>query len=84
VRVFVAMAGWPVGYASDAEMRAHQSSIRQFQSIVAARQNASLRMQYRDFEDETHLSVPLIAIYRGLLFSFEGYVKPTGASQGAP
>ena len=84
VQVFICMAGWPVGYGSVAEERAHRTSIRHFQSILASRQNASLKVQYRDFEDETHMSVPLIAIYRGLIFAFDGYVKPTDASRSAP
>ncbi len=84
VRVFIAMANTPADHDDIAAMRAHTSAIKQFQSILAARQNASLSMQYRYFEDEDHMSVPLIAIYQGLRFEYKGYVKPTGASQGAP
>jgi predicted alpha/beta superfamily hydrolase len=78
VSVFIAMANNVVN------KEPHERSIRQFQSILKARENTSLRVQYRYFQDETHLSVPLIAIYRGLLFEYAGYKKPEEPSARKP
>jgi hypothetical protein len=66
VSVFIAMA------AHTENKEPHESAIQQFRSILESRQSPSLRVQYQYFEDETHLSVPLIAMYRGLLFAYEG------------
>jgi uncharacterized protein len=71
VRLFISLAGDQSGSA--AEIRAHADAIRQFQSILAQRQNASLRVRYRYFAHETHLSVTLLSMYWGLLFDFKGY-----------
>jgi predicted alpha/beta superfamily hydrolase len=77
VSVFVAMA-------SNVENKEpHETAIQRFRSILETRKSASLRVQYQYFEDETHLSVPLIAIYRGLLFAYDGYQRPASTSRHA-
>jgi uncharacterized protein len=74
VSVFIAMANNAVNKEQ------HEDAIQQFRALLEKRQSPSLRVQYRYFEDETHLSVPLIAMYRGLLFAYDGYQKPASTS----
>ncbi len=78
VSVYIAMAA----HAQDEEL--HVAAIQQFRSILELRADSSLRVRYQYFEDETHLSVPLIAIYRGLLFAYDGYQRPADPSTPAP
>jgi predicted alpha/beta superfamily hydrolase len=77
IHVFVAMANDGVN------KRPHEHAIHGFESILKTRANDSLRVQYRYFADETHLSVPLIAVYYGLRFAYGGYQKPEDPPAGA-
>jgi len=80
VRVFIAQANTPD--SKPGEHDAHKAGIAGFR---AALENAksSARRSYRYFEDETHFSVPLQAIYRGLQLVYDGYRTPTRASTSA-
>jgi predicted alpha/beta superfamily hydrolase len=73
VSVFIAMAN------NVENKKPHETAIQQFRSTLERRKSAPLRVQYQYFADETHLSVPLIAIYRGLLFAYDGYDKPASS-----
>ena len=42
----------------------------------------SVQWSYHYFDDESHLSVPLQAIYRGLLFVYQGYDPPARDAAG--
>lgn len=81
--VFIAGAYMPPYPAGADAKQTHDDALNQVQSLEA-RRSESLRVQYRYFEDETHLSVPLIAVYRGLLFAYDGYVKPAGSAATNP
>lgn len=67
-RLFLAEANTPSYAPSDQER--HKAAIAEFR--VALEQSASrARSAYQYFENESHLSVPLVGIYRGLLSVYE-------------
>lgn len=76
VSIFIATASSRVDRSEAAVKERHDDAIRQFESILERRKGGPLRVQSRYFDDETHLSVPLVAIYAGLLFAYEGYERP--------
>jgi predicted alpha/beta superfamily hydrolase len=53
------------------EIDAHHDGISVFRNALQ-KSDSSIRGGYQFFEDENHLSVPLQAIYCGLLFVFDG------------
>jgi len=79
VRLYIAQANTPD--STPGEHDAHKAGITAF---CAALETARwpVRYSYQYFEDENHFSVPLQAIYRGLLFAFRDPAsgKPTSAS----
>jgi predicted alpha/beta superfamily hydrolase len=78
IRLYIAQANTPD--STPGEHDAHKAGITAF---LAALETAKPPVQrsYQYFEDETHLSVPLQAIYRGLLFAYAGYKAPTSTSR---
>lgn len=77
VSVFIAMANSSIEEYSDPTLRKpHEEGIQQFHALLQQRQDSMLRVQYRFYPDETHMSVPLVATYHGLLFSHEGFKSP--------
>jgi tetratricopeptide (TPR) repeat protein len=52
-------------------------AIRKFVKTLEAAQSVSFRLGFQYFDSEDHGSVPLLSLYYGLLFIFEGY-KPVG------
>lgn len=58
------------------------------QSLIIGEQftlHSSVLKDDRYFDDETHLSVPLVAIYAGLLFAYEEeYERPIALRQAHP
>lgn len=76
--IFIAQANSPESEYSDLSLKTqHETGIQRFRTLLEQQQIALLRVRYAFFEDETHLSVPLMAIYRGLLFANEGYAPPS-------
>jgi len=73
-RVFIAQANTPD--ATPGEHDAHKAGIAAFLAALEASKPA-IQYSYRYFEDETHLSLPLQSIYRGLLFAYAGYKVST-------
>jgi uncharacterized protein len=74
ISVFVAHATLLDPNGSDRSFQAkHDSSIQEFCTVLRQREGSSLRARCTVFADETHLSVPLVAIYRGLLFANDKY-----------
>jgi len=74
ISVFIAHATQHSSVNADTKFQAlHDSSIQQFCDMLEHRENAQLRVQCSSFAGETHLSVPLVAIYSGLLFVHDGY-----------
>lgn len=74
VSVFIAHAQSSNSPVSDGEFNAqHDESIRRFRDLLESRKTERMRVRYAFFEDETHLSAPLMGIYRGLLFAHDGY-----------
>lgn len=49
---------------------------RRFGMILESSASPNLRSELQYFDDEDHGSVPLISLYRGLLFTFEGFKPP--------
>lgn len=50
-----------------------QKAIREFAKRLDAAQSVSFRFGFQFFEAEDHASVPLLSLYHGLLYVFEGY-----------
>lgn len=72
VKVFIAEANSPV--SEDAEAAAHRAGIAQFRRALGGSQAMALDT-YGYYEAETHMSVPLVAIYSGLLAVYGDYKK---------
>lgn len=71
ITVFIAQANSPAEDYDDLEIKKqHESAIRTFSKLLSKRQNSSLRAGYEFFRDETHVSSPLLGMYRGLLFTY--------------
>ena len=73
VRLYLAQANTP-----DSTLRehdAHKAGITAFRQALGTAK-PPIQYSYHYFEDENHFSVPLLAIYRGLLFAYEGYKSP--------
>jgi uncharacterized protein len=71
ISVFIAQANSPASEYQDLQLKKqHESGIRRFSKLLAKRQDVSLRTGYEFFPDETHVSAPLMGIYRGLLFTY--------------
>ncbi len=51
-------------------------SVGAFSDLLKNNQSPGLRSRYQNFDNEDHQTVPLIAIYSGLVFMFEGYRFP--------
>ena len=79
-RLFIAQANTPDSTLGEHD--AHKAGITAFRAALEAAK-LPVEHSYRYFEDETHLSVPLQAVYRGLLFAYEGYKAPTPNSESA-
>jgi predicted alpha/beta superfamily hydrolase len=71
VKVFIAQASSPVGHEERVHA-AHRAGIAAFRKALGSSQQWALD-SYNYYEDETHLSVPLIAIYSGLLAVYSDY-----------
>jgi len=71
VTVFIAQANSPASEYQDPQLKKeHETAIRKFSKLLAKRENRTLRAGYEFFPDETHVSAPLMGIYRGLLFTY--------------
>jgi predicted alpha/beta superfamily hydrolase len=71
ITVFIAQANSPARDYDDREIqKQHESGIRNFNKLLSKRQNSSLRAGYEFLRDETHMSAPLMGMYRGLLFTY--------------
>jgi len=72
-RLFIGEANTPTMTAAD--RAAQRAGIAEFRTALEKRK-WPIRDSYRYFEDETHLSVPMEGIYRGLLSIYDDYKKP--------
>ena len=76
VRVFIAEANTHSKTTAEEEARrAHQEGIRSFRDALE-KSGSAVQQDYRYFADETHLSVPLVGIYAGLLSVYADYERP--------
>jgi predicted alpha/beta superfamily hydrolase len=73
VKLFIAEANST--YMTEAEREARREGIQSFRSALKE-WDRSVQDHYRYFSDETHLSVPLIGIYTGLLSVYDDYKRP--------
>jgi predicted alpha/beta superfamily hydrolase len=80
VRLYIAQANTPD--STPGEYDAHKAGITAFRAALESAKTPVQRA-YHYFEDETHFSVPLQAIYRGLLFAYEGYTAQRRNSASA-
>lgn len=81
--LYVAQANNPFDEGRNAGARGE--AFQSFITSLAGNKSEGLRQGYAFFEHEDHFSVPLISLYHGLLFIFEGYKFPlnTLANKGA-
>jgi predicted alpha/beta superfamily hydrolase len=79
-RLYLAQANTPD--SAPGEHDAHKAGIMAFRRALETAK-PPVQYSYHYFEDENHFSVPLQAIYRGLLFAYEGYKAPTPDSASA-
>lgn len=72
--IYMAQANNPFneGPATDAKGKAIQA----FTAALRANKSAALRFHHEFFPQEDHFSVPLLSLYHGLRFIFEGYPFP--------
>lgn len=73
VKVFIAQANSPAGKIEEMNT-AHRAGIAAFRKALGGSQSMALD-SYKYYEDETHFSVPLVAIYSGLLAVYSDYQK---------
>ena len=76
VPVYISVANNPP--SKDFEPKIGEQSCRAFADILKTNNSPSFRTTLQYFDAEDHGSVPLLSLYHGLLFIFDGY-KPTGS-----
>jgi predicted alpha/beta superfamily hydrolase len=81
IRLYIAQANTPD--STPGEHDAHKAGITAFRAALDATK-WPVRYSYQYFEDENHFSVPLQAIYRGLLFALRDPVAPEPSATSAP
>lgn len=72
--LYIAQANNPFDEGKNAGARGQ--AFQAFITSLAGNKSEGLRHSYAFFEHEDHFSVPLISLYHGLLFVFEGYKFP--------
>jgi predicted alpha/beta superfamily hydrolase len=72
--LYIAQANNPFNEGKNAGTRGE--AFQAFITNLAGNKSEGLRHSYAFFEHEDHFSVPLISLYHGLLFIFEGYKFP--------
>ncbi len=72
--LYIAQANNPFDEGKSAGARG--AAFQAFITSLAGNKSAGLRHRYAFFEHEDHFSVPLLSLYHGLLFIFEGYKFP--------
>lgn len=72
--LYLAQANNPFNEGKDAGTRG--KSFQDFVASLAGNKSQGLRYSYAFFEKEDHFSVPLLSLYHGLTFIFEGYKFP--------
>ncbi len=72
--LYIAQANNPFDEGKNAGMRGQ--AFQTFLASLTNNKSEGLKHGYTFFEKEDHFSVPLISLYHGLLFIFEGYKFP--------
>jgi uncharacterized protein len=60
------------------------NAVRKFSRLLDSAASPGLRSALQYFEAEDHVSVPLVGLYHGLLYIFEGYKQPFKEVLGHP
>ena len=58
--------------------------ITEFSALLKSAESPEFRSELQYFEAEDHGSVPLLSLYHGLLFVFDGYMPPPALLYGEP
>ena len=75
--VYVTLANnYPSTEDWDADLAA--KAVRDLVELLKTNSSDQFRIDFKHYEAENHVSVPLLSLYHGLLFVFDGY-KPTPA-----
>jgi predicted alpha/beta superfamily hydrolase len=75
--VYIAQGNSPLSDYEDVSLKKpHEAGIRNFRKILETRKGKSIRTGFDYFGAETHRSVVLPAVWRGLEFTYKGYVPP--------
>jgi tetratricopeptide (TPR) repeat protein len=56
--------------------------LTEFSALLKSAESPEFRSELRYFEDEDHMSVPILSLYYGLLFVFDGYNLPPAILYG--
>jgi tetratricopeptide (TPR) repeat protein len=72
--VFISLANNPDNGFGDPKL--NLETVRRFTQLLESAASPSLRSALQYFEAEDHGSVPLLSLYHGLLYIFEGYKLP--------
>ena len=79
--VYVSLSGRSPG---DSGPTINEIATHDFVELLRTNRVPGFRVSLQDFESESHGSVPLVSLYYGLRFIFEGYPPPTDASWDNP
>lgn len=75
--VYIAQGNSPLSDYEDVSLKKqHEAGIRNFRKLFEARKGKQIRSGFDNFPDETHRSVVLPALWRGLVFTYRNYVPP--------
>ena len=58
--------------------------LNEFSTLLKSAESPDFRSELRYFEDEDHMSVPILSLYYGLLFVFDGYKPSPALLDGEP
>jgi predicted alpha/beta superfamily hydrolase len=73
ISVYIAQGNSPLSdYEDHSLKRSHEMAIREFRRLLEARKGSQVRTGFDLFGSETHRSVVLPALWRGLMFTFAG------------
>lgn len=77
--VYISIANNPPG--KDFDPKIGEQASRDFLDILKTNSSPSFRTALQYFDAEDHGSVPLLSLYHGLLFNFDGYKPPAPATE---
>ena len=68
--------------APGSDQKLVKGPLTEFSALLKSAESPDFRSELQYFEAEDHLSVPLLSLYHGLLFVFDGYKPPLAFLDG--